>query len=217
MSILCKYELIKCSIFIPFVYNTIDMSNVLPKYHKFHDVFSKSRANTPLTHQPYDLKIKLEDGAIPPFGPIYSLSPHELQTLREFIEKNLANGLICLARSLSGALFLFIKEKDGSLRLCVNFRGLNKITKKDRYRLPQIMDLLDSPCKARFYTKIDLQHAYHLIQIQEGDEWKTAFHTRYGSFEWCVMPFGLTNAPAAFQHLMNNVFSDLLDICILVY
>ena len=103
------------------------------------------------------------------------------------------------------------------MRLCVDFRGLNKITKKDQYPLPRITDFLDSPCKAWFYFKINLRHAYHLIQIQEGDEWKTAFHTRYGSFEWCVMPFGLTNAPAAFQCLMNNVFLDLLDICILVY
>ena len=195
----------------------VDMSNVLLKYHEFRDVFSKSRANTLPTHQPYDLKIELEDGAIPPFGPIYSLSLHELQMLREFIDEHLANGLIRPTRSLSGALVLFIKKKDGSLRLCVDFQGLNKITKKDRYLLPQITDLLDSPPKARFYSKINLWHAYHLIWIQEGDEWKTAFCTRYGSFEWCVMPFGLTNAPAAFQCLMNNIFSDLLDICVLVY
>ena len=89
--------------------------------------------------------------------------------------------------------------------------------KKDRYPLPQITDLLDSPCKAQFYSKIDLQHTYHLNQIHEGNEWKTTFHTCYGSFEWCVMPFGLTNAPAAFQYLMNNIFLDLLDICVLIY
>ena len=79
------------------------------------------------------------------------------------------------------------------------------------------MDLLDSPHKAQFYSKIDVQHTYHLIWIHEGDEWKTTFHTSYRSFKWCVMPFGLTNAPAAFQCLMNNVFLDLLDICVLVY
>ena len=140
----------------------VDMSNIPLKYHEFRDVFSKSRANTLLTHQPYNLKIKLEDGAIPPFGPIYSLSPHELQTLREFIDEHLANGLICPTYSLSGALVLFIKKKDGSLWLCIDFRGLNKIMKKDQYPLPQIVDLLDSPRKARFYSKIDLQHAYHL-------------------------------------------------------
>ena len=88
------------------------------------------------THQPYDLKIELEDGALPPFGPIYSLSPHELQTLREFIDEHLANGLICPTRSPSGAPVLFINKTDGSLRLCVNFQGLNKITKKDWYPLP---------------------------------------------------------------------------------
>ena len=114
----------------------VDMSNVLSKYHKFRNVFSKSRANTLPTHQPYNLKIELKDGAIPPFGPIYSLSPHELQTLREFIDKHLANGLIRPTCSPSRALVLFIKKKDGSLRLCVGFQGLNKIMKKDRYPLP---------------------------------------------------------------------------------
>ena len=133
-------------------------------------MFSKSRANTLPTHRPYNLKIELEDGALPPFGPIYSLSPHKLQTLREFIDEHLTNGLIHPTRSPSGVLVLFIKKKDGSLWLCIDFRGLNKITKKDRYLLPQIMDLLDSPRKAWFYSKIDLQHAYHLIRIQEGDE-----------------------------------------------
>jgi len=110
-----------------------------------------------------------------------------------------------------------MKKKDGSLHLCVDFRGLNKITKKDQYPLPLISNLLDSPHKARIYTKIDLQHAYYLVHIAEGDEWKTTFCTCYGAFEWSVMPFGLTNAPAAFQRFMNNVFSDLLDVCIVVY
>ena len=89
--------------------------------------------------------------------------------------------------------------------------------KKDQYPLPRIIDLLDSPRKAKIYSKIDLRHAYHLVRIQEGDEWKTAFWTHYGSFEWHIMPFGLTNAPAAFQRFMNDVFGDLLDVCILVY
>jgi len=93
---------------------------------------------------------------------------------------------------------LFIKKKDRSLWLCVNFHGLNKITKKDRYPHPLIFNLLDSPCKARIYTKINFRHTYHFVCIAEGDEWKTAFQTHYGAFEWSVMPFGLTNAPAAF-------------------
>ena len=96
-----------------------------------------------------------------------------------------------------GAPVLFINKKDGSLRLCVDFQGLNKISKKDCYPLLMINDLLATAGKARIYTTIDLRHAYHLVCITEGDEWRTAFCTRYGSFEWLVMPFGLTNAPAA--------------------
>ena len=122
-----------------------------------------------------------------------------------------------MTSSSYGALVLFVKKKDGSLRLCIDFRRLNKITKGDQYPLPLISDLLDSPRKARIYTKIDLQHAYHLVHIAEGDEWKTAFCTCYGAFEWSVMLFGLTNTLAAFQCFMNDVFSNLLDVCVVVY
>ena len=93
---------------------------------------------------------------------------------------------------------LFIKKKDGSLHLCVDFHGLNCISKKNYYPLSLISDLLDSPRKARVYSKIDICHAYHLVRIANGDEWKTAFRTCYRLFEWFIMPFGLTNAPAAF-------------------
>jgi len=148
---------------------------------------------------------------------MYSLSQTELVALREFIDDHLATGFIRPSRSPYGAPVLFAKKKDGGLRLCVDFRGLNKITKKDRYPLPLITDLLDSSGKARIYTKIDLQHAYHLVRIAEGDEWKTAFRTRYGLFEWQVMPFGLTNSPAAFQRFMNDIFADMLDVCVIVY
>ena len=95
--------------------------------------------------------------------------------------------------------------------------GSNKVTKKDRYPLPLISDLLDTPQKARTYTKIDLRHVYHLIQIAEGEEWKTAFKTRYGSYEWLVMLFSLSNAPVAFQRFMNDILGDLLDHCTVAY
>ena len=112
---------------------------------------------------------------------------------------------------------LFVKKKDGSLRLCVDFRKLNAITQKDKYPLPLIADLLDAPSKAKIYTKIDLKHAYHLVRIAAGDEWKTAFRTKYGSFEWLVMPFGLTNSPGGFQRFLNTIFADLLDIFVIIY
>ena len=194
-----------------------DLSNIPEEYHDFADVFSKSKSDKLPEHRPYDLKINLQDGTEPPLGAMYSLSQVELEALRTFIDENLNAGMIRPTRSPYGAPILFVKKKDGSLRLCTDFRGLNKITIKDRYPLPLISDLLDTPRKARIYTKIDLRHAYHLVRIAEGDEWKTAFRTRYGSFEWTVIPEGLTNAPAAFQHFMNDIFADLIDISVTVY
>jgi len=195
----------------------IDLSAIPEEYHEYADVFSKSKAETLAPHHPYDLRIDLEKDSHPPVGTIYSLSKFEREALKEFIDENLINRFIRSMSSPHGAPVLFVKKKDGSLRLCIDFHGLNKITKKDRYPLPLISDLLDSPRKARIYTKIDLRHAYYLVRIAKGDEWKTAFRTRYGAFEWSVMPFGLTNVPAAFQCFMNDLFSDLLDVCVVVY
>ena len=158
-----------------------DLFHIPKEYHDFADVFNKAKADTLAPHRPYDLKINLEEGLAPPIGAMYSLSQSELQTLREFIDEHLRIGFIRLTTSPHGAPVLFVRKKDGSLHLCVDFRGLNKISKKDRYPLPFISDLLTTAGKARLYTTIDLHHAHHLVRIAEGDEWKTAFHTRYGS------------------------------------
>jgi hypothetical protein len=191
--------------------------NVPDIYGEFADVFDKQQAEVLPQHGNYDHAIPLEEGTIPPMGPIYSLSETELKILREYIQDNLSKGFIQSSRSPAGAPILFVKKKDGTLRLCVDYRGLNKITRKNRYPLPLISNLLDRLRTANYFSKIDLRGAYNLVRIAPGDEWKTAFRTRYGSYEYQVMPFGLCNAPATFQQFMNEVFADLLDINVIIY
>lgn len=186
-------------------------SNIPTQCKEFGNVFEKKNADILPEHRPYDCAIDLEEGAQPPFGPIYNLSQNELAALREYIDENLAKNFIRHSKSPAGAPILFVKKKDGSLRMCVDYHGLNKITVKIRYPLPLISGLLDQLGQAKIYTKIDLRGAYNLVRIKAEDEWKTAFRTRYGHFEYNVMPFGLTNAPAIFQHLINDVFCKFLD------
>ena len=150
-----NFELCLCSLDIQAnsakLVETPDLSNVPFKYHKFADIFSKTKAETFPPHRSYDLKINLEEGAQPPVGPIYSLSASEQEALKEFIEENLNMGFIRPTSSPHGAPVLFVKKKDGSLHLCVDFHGLNHISKKDRYPLPLISDLLDSSRKAQVF------------------------------------------------------------------
>lgn len=191
-------------------------SDVLPEhipscYHDFADVFSKAKADELPPRRSYDHAVELEPGSTVPYGRIYRLSEVELKALREFLDEYLAKGFIRPSKSPGGAPVLFIKKKDGSLRLCVDYRGLNNITKKDRYPLPRIDELLDRLCRAYIFTKLDLRSGYNLVRMREGDEYKTAFRTRYGSYEFLVMHFGLTNGPATFQHFMNDIFRKFLD------
>jgi hypothetical protein len=132
----------------------------------------------------------------PPFGPIYNFSETELASLREYLNKGLDRGWIQHSISPAGALILFVPKKDGKLRLCVDYRALNAVTRKNRHTLPLISKILDQLNGAEYLTKINLQDAYHRIAIAKEDRWKTVFHTRYGYFEYSVMPFGLTNSPA---------------------
>ncbi|XP_075180996.1 uncharacterized protein LOC142251834 [Anomaloglossus baeobatrachus] len=117
----------------------------------------------------------------------------------------------------SGAPIFFVKKKEGTLRPCIDYRELNKITIRNRYPLPLIPELLERVQQAKIFTKLDLRGAYNLLRIRPGDEWKTAFRCRYGHFEYLVMPFGLCNAPAAFQHLVNDIFRDIMDQFMVIY
>ena len=193
-------------------------SAMVPKeYKQFTELFSKESADLLPTHKPWDHQIPIQTGKVPPFGPIYKLSPDEDRALREYIDEMLQKGFIRPSTSPAGAPILFVKKKDGSLRLCVDYRGLNNITVKNRYPLPLIDGLVDQLRLARIFTKLDLRGAYNLLRIALGEEWKTAFRTRYGLFEYCVMPFGLTNAPASFQALLNEVLREYLDVFVIVY
>src|SRR5258708_9397825 len=129
----------------------------------------------------------------------------------------MVSSVFCPSKSPWGSPVLFIKKKDGSLCLCMDFQALNRVMEKDCYPLPLISDLLTSPTPTRIYSKIDLKHAYHLVHITEGDEPKTAFRTHYSSYKWRVMPFRLSNAPAAFQRFINEVLGDLMDVCTVGY
>jgi hypothetical protein len=145
------------------------------------------------------------------------MSESELVILREYLRKYLQRGWIRTSRSPAGAPILFVKKPDGSLRLCVDYRGLNEITIKNRHPLPLIEESLDRLGQARFFTRLDIREAYHRLRIRKGDEWKTAFRTRYGHFEYLVVPFGLTNAPAAFQAYINKCMTGLMDTICVVY
>jgi hypothetical protein len=130
----------------------------------------------------------------------------------------LETGKIRQSKSPASAPILFVPKAHGrGLRLCVDYRGINKITIANRYPLPIMTELQDHVRGSKIFTKIDLKNGYHLIRIKEGDEWKTAFRCRYGLYKFLVMPFGLTNAPASFQVMMNHILKDLLDKGVFVY
>ena len=164
-----------------------------------------------------DHHIPLVEGAKPVYGPIYNLSETELQVLKNYVEEYLRKGFIRPSTSPFGSPVLFVKKANGDLRLCVDYRALNRVTVKNRYALPLISELLDRIKGAKYFTKLDLRDAFNQLRIAEGDEWKTAFRTRYGHFEYQVMPFGLTNAPASFQGYVNEALREYLDVFCVVY
>ena len=189
-----------------------------PKYHEYLDVFTvKEIQDLPPHRLGHDIKIVTEPGKMPPFGPIYSLTEKERLLLQTYLEENLARGYIRPSSSPAGSPILFAKKADGSMRLCVDYRGLNTITVKNCYPLPLVNDLLAHICGCKVFTKIDLKSAFNLLRVAEGDKWKTAFRTNQGLYEYLVMPFGLTNAPAAWQKFIQWVLRGQLSVSCIVY
>ncbi len=178
----------------------VNLSNVPEEYLDLKEVFSKSRAASLPPHRPYDCAIDLVPGMSPPKGRLYSLSVPEREAMEKYISDSLAAGLIRPSSSPAGAGFFFVGKKDGSLRPCIDYRGLNNITVKNTYPLPLMSSAFERLQGASIFSKLDLRNAYHLVRIREGDEWKTAFNTPRGHFEYLVMPFGLSNSPRFSRH-----------------
>ncbi|GKV13897.1 hypothetical protein SLEP1_g24858 [Rubroshorea leprosula] len=205
-----------------FLVSVTDASSVtsrledIPVVHEFPDVFPED-----LPGLPPDREVEFAIDLVPDTGPVskapYRMAPAELKELKVQLEELLEKGFIRPSVSPWGAPVLFVKKKDGSMRLCIDYRELNKVTVKNRYPLPRIDDLFDQLKGAQVFSKIDLRSGYHQVKIKLDDVPKTAFRTRYGHYEFIVMPFGLTNAPARFMDLMNRVFGKYLDQFVVVF
>ena len=188
----------------------------IPIVKEFPDVFPNDISGLPLDRE-IEFVIELIPGTEPISIPPYRMAPVELKELKAQLEELLSKGFIRPSTSPWGAPVLFVKKKDGSLRLCIDYRQLNRATIRNQYPLPRIDELFGQLHGSRVYSKIDLRSGYHQLRVRENDVSKTAFRTRYGHYEFLVMPFGLTNAPAAFMDLMNRVFSPYLDKFVIVF
>ncbi|KAL0540965.1 hypothetical protein IC582_020991 [Cucumis melo] len=187
-----------------------------PVVREYPDVFPDELPGLPPPRE-VDFAIELEPGTAPISRAPYRMAPAELKELKVQLQELLDKGFIRPSESPWGAPVLFVKKKDGSMRLCIDYRELNKVTVKNRYPLLRIDDLFDQLQGATFFSKIDRRSGYHQLRIRDGDIPKTAFRLRYGHYEFVVMSFGLTNAPAVFMDLMNRVFNDFLDSFVIVF
>lgn len=190
-----------------------ELASVPQQFQKYKDVFSKKRADQLPPFRPnLDIEIHLEEGGVQQLARprAYKLSSTEREVLWEYLQDMLQKGFITPSKSpIAFPAFFVPKANTTELRLVIDYKSLNAITRKDRYTLPLISDILDTISKGKIFTKIDLRGAYNLLRVAKGHEWKTAFCTPLGTYEYKVMPFGLSNAPSAFQRWINTIFGDL--------
>jgi hypothetical protein len=187
-----------------------------PILREYRDVFPEEVLGLPPIRD-IDFSIELAPRAVSVSRTPYRMSTPELVEQKLQLKEMMDKGYIRPSVSPWGAPVLFLKNKDVTLRLCIDYRQLNKLTIKNKYPLPRIDDLFDQLGGASVFSKIDLRSGYHQVRIKGEDIHKTAFRTRYGHYEFVVVPFGLTNAPATFMCLMNNVLSKFLDKFVLVF
>jgi ribonuclease HI len=182
----------------------------------YPDVFPEE-----LPGMPPDRDVEFVIDLLPGTAPIsqrpYRMSSDQLQELKAHIKELMGKGFIRASSSPWGALVILVGKKDGTQRMCVDYRSLNDVTIKNKYPLPRIEDLFDEMRGAQVFSKIDLRSGYHQMKIRPSDTSKTAFTTRYGLYEYTVMSFGLTNARAYFMYLMNKIFMEYLDKFVMVF
>ena len=181
-----------------------------PILQEFRDVFLDEIPGLP-PERDIDFTIELVPGAALVSNTPYRMSAPEILELKMQLQELLEKNYIRPNVSPWGAPIMFVKKKYGTLRLCIDYRQLNKVTVKNKYPFPRIDDLFDQMRGEKVFSKIDLRSSYHKVRIEDEDIHKTSFRTRYGHYEFVVVPFGLTNGPATFMCLMNSVFSKYLD------
>ncbi|GJS65197.1 putative reverse transcriptase domain-containing protein [Tanacetum coccineum] len=208
----CKLELGNFMLtidLIPLGYGSFDVIVGMDWLSEHQAVFPEDLSGLPPQRQ-VDIRTDLIPGATPAAKSLYRLAPSEMQELSEQLQELQDKGFIRPSHSPWGAPVFFVRKKDGSFRMCIDYRELSKLTVKNHYPLPRIGDLLDQLQGLCNFSKIDLRSGYHQLRVHEEDFPKTAFRTRYGHFKFTVMPFGLTNAPAVFIDLMNRVCKPYL-------
>jgi len=190
-------------------------SEIAALVNKFSDLFEKPTDLPP--KRPYDHSVQLIPGAQPFMLRPYRYNPAQKDEIEKQVNELLQNDMIKASVSLFASPVLLVKNKTGDWRLCVDYRRLNALTVKDKFPLPVIDEFMDELAGSKWFTSLDMRSGFHQIRMKEADQYKTAFQTHHGHFEYKVMPYGVTGDPATFQRVMNWVLAPLLRVCVIVF